>query len=120
MMDMFNAPQHLVAFETAKHVYNVGGPDMRDVMPQLPCCQNIPDDQQFLEPTELGKKFGISAIKMNKQLMAFGLQMKNDMNEWIPTDDGKDCCVKHAWQKGGKSGYNLKWNLVEVKKRIEA
>ena len=68
----------------------------------------------MLEPKELGKLFGISAIKVNKILAAAGLQEK-ETSGWSPTEKGKPIATRHAWFKGGKSGYNLKWDVQKIK-----
>lgn len=46
-----------------------------------------PQQKQLLTPTEIGKPLGLSAIKVNKQLEAMGLQYKTEAG-WQPTDLG--------------------------------
>ncbi len=48
----------------------------------------------MLEPTELGREFGIGAVRMNNYL---GFQKK-----------GAEFCSRHLWSRAGKSGYNYK------------
>lgn len=46
-----------------------------------------PQQKQLLTPTEIGKPLGLSAIKVNKQLEAMGLQYKTEAG-WEPTQEG--------------------------------
>ena len=115
----YGAPQHIAATEEAKHVLKIGGPDLRDKIGLLPCSDNIQSDQKYLEPTELGKEFDISSIAMNKLLAQLGLQTKATIG-WKTTDRGSKISTDHAWSRGGKSGYNYKWNLEEVAKIHDA
>lgn len=118
-LSRYNAPEHMVATEEAKHIKKIGGPDLSQLVGLLPCCQNIKDEEKMLEPKELAAKLGVkSAIEVNKKLSALGLQAKTDEG-WIATEKGKPFSMPHAWSKGPKSGYNLKWNLSEIKKLLK-
>lgn len=46
-----------------------------------------PQQKQLLNPTEIGKPLGLSAIKVNKKLEEMGLQYKTEAG-WQPTDLG--------------------------------
>ena len=46
-----------------------------------------PQQKQLLNPTEIGKPMGLSAIKINKKLEEMGLQYKTEAS-WQPTDLG--------------------------------
>ena len=46
-----------------------------------------PQQKQLLNPTEIGKPLGLSAIKVNKKLEEMGLQYKTEAG-WQPTDFG--------------------------------
>lgn len=46
-----------------------------------------PQQKQLLNPTEIGKPLGLSAIKVNRELEAMGLQYKTEAG-WQPTDAG--------------------------------
>lgn len=46
-----------------------------------------PQQKQLLNPTEIGKPLGLSAIKVNKKLEEMGLQYKTEAG-WQPTDAG--------------------------------
>jgi len=113
----YNAPAHMIAIAEAKHIHQIGGPDFRETINQLPCSQNIQDDEVYLEPTELGKLFKLSAIKMNKLLEKIGFQVKEN-KIWKPTQKGIPFCTKHSWSKGNKSGYNYKWNVSKITELI--
>lgn len=89
----FDAPQSMIATENMKHIHQIGGPDLRDKVGELPCSQNIKKEDIMLEPIELGKTFGISAIKMNRTLEAYGLQEKIS-GGWIPTQKGAQMCSR--------------------------
>ena len=110
----FDAPKHLVVIECAKHVVQIGGPDLSASLKQLPCMDNLDDKDLYLEPTELGKHFGLTAVKMNRQLQDWGLQDRIN-GEWVLTKLGADIASNHAWKVQNKSGYNFKWNFDAIK-----
>jgi len=118
LMKRYGCNEAMVAAEEFKHIYQMGGPDLRNVVGQLPCAQNIKDDEVMLEPKELGQMFGISAIKMNQLLEDIGLQT-NVGKKWIPSEQALHLCSRHLWNKNGKSGYNYKWNYEKIKKLVE-
>jgi hypothetical protein len=118
LLAKFDAPKSMIAAETIKHVHNIGGPDLRDKVGELTSSQDIVDEDVMLEPTELGKIFGVSAIKMNRILGELGLQ-KRINNCWVATQAGAKVCSRHFWNKKGKSGYNYKWNKQKVTALIE-
>jgi prophage antirepressor-like protein len=119
MVNLFKAPEHLAMSETAKWIKTKDGPDVANMMGQLPCSQNIAIEEMMLEPTELGKRFGLSGIGMNLRLERFGLQNKRGAF-WEPTERGMYFSTRHAWGVGTKSGYNLKWNVSAITKMMEA
>lgn len=114
----FHAPAHVVAIETAKFIHKSGGPDLRELTKVLPCCQNVQETEIYLEPTELGKHFNISGRNMNRELRDLELQYHNDI-EWVATKQGLKYCQKGQWSSGDKTGYNLRWNLAEIKKLMK-
>lgn len=71
----------------------------------------------MLEPTELGKRYGISAMKMNQALTNAGLQVKGD-DGWVATEAARGAWSRHQWVSGSKSGYNLKWNVRFVERSL--
>ena len=117
-LTQFHAPEHVVAIETAKFIHKSGGPDLRELTKVLPCCQNVQETEIYLEPTELGKHFNISGRNMNRELRDLELQYHNDI-EWVATKQGLKYCQKGQWSSGDKTGYNLRWNLAEIKKLMK-
>lgn len=118
VLSRYNAPAHLIATEQFKHILNVGGPDLRNMVGELPCSQDIATEDMYLEPTELGMMFNLTPTKMNKTLADIGFQYK-DKKRWLPTDRGAEFCTRHLWNRGGKSGYNYKWNIEKVKEQLK-
>lgn len=116
VLGMLKAPAHIIASEMVKHVLNVGGPDLRGTIKELPCSQNIKDDEVMLEPTSLGKHFGLKASAMNKKLRDLDLQY-HDGTGWIPTEKGSKISARNycASEANSWTGYNYKWNLKAVK-----
>jgi len=117
-MKRLNVASHLIPVEVTKYVHKIGGPDLRNIVGSLPSSQNILATDIMLEPTEIGKEFKVSAIKMNVILEELGLQEKSN-GKWTPTNKGAQICSRHQWSSCGKSGYNLKWNLEKVRKQME-
>jgi phage anti-repressor protein len=115
--NLLKVPEHYAQIEAVKMTREHTGVDVSNMLTHAPAQDNIQDDEVMLEPTELGKYFGFSAIKMNKLLAFAGLQVKTARG-WEPTEKGKSFCAKHAWSSGEKSGYNFKWNLKKVKNFI--
>lgn len=119
VMDILKAPEHLVATEVTKRIFELDGPDLRNVVGVLPCSQDILEEDVYLEPTELGKVLGYSARKMNTLLRDNWLQSWKS-KQWVASVAGKEMCVEHSWSKGSKSGYNLKWNVAKVVEALKA
>jgi len=117
MLRSSNAPEHMIATEKYKHVLKLGGPDLRNIVGELPCSQNIKEKDVFLEPTEFGLEYGLSGHKFNKLLAGRGLQVKTKSG-WVPTDKGKKLSIKHLWSSEGKSGYNYKWDTARTREVI--
>ena len=70
-----------------------------------------PDQERSFTPTELGQRFGLSAVKFNKELERLGFQEKKN-NSWCATATGKehstllDAGKKHS---DGTPIQQLKW-----------
>ena len=116
---LFGVPLHLAQVEAVKTVKADTGYDASRFLLLAPAQTDIPQDEMRLEPTELGKKFGMSAVAINKLLEAAELQKKVD-GSWEPTGEGKLYASSHQWKVGNKSGYNLKWNVSRVRRLVEA
>ena len=110
---LFECPKHLGQIESVKQVKQDYGFDFSTHLLTSPTQNNVADTEVMLEPTELGKHYGLSAVKMNQRLASQGLQSRVS-GAWVPTPKAKGLCVKHSWARGNKSGYNLKWNLAKV------
>ena len=118
LLSLFEIPKHLLQIEAVKQVKKDTGFDFSHALLLAPAQNEIKAKDVMLEPTELGKQFNLSGVKMNQKLMKMGLQI-NDGTGWIPTKKGAKISSKHAWSAGSKSGYNLKWNLAKVKRLVK-
>jgi prophage antirepressor-like protein len=107
---IFNVPEHIAQIEAVKHANILTGVDYGHLLAHAPAQNQIVYEEEMLEPKDLGERFGISAQKINKILAQEGYQLKGKAS-WIPTSLGEKFCTKHAWRKGFKSGYNLKWRV---------
>jgi phage anti-repressor protein len=109
--DLLEIPKHLAQIESVKETRNLTGVDLSTFLLLAPAQDNIKKEDAMLEPTEIGKELSLgSAIATNKWIKDKGLQVKVG-NRWEATDKAKGQYSKHAWVKGNKSGYNLKWNV---------
>lgn len=110
---VLGVPLHFAQIEAVKLVRAETGVDYAPLLALAPAQNNIQPSEELLEPTELGRMLGIRAVEVNRLLSAIGYQEKVG-GQWSPTDTGKSFAVKHAWAKGTKSGYNLKWSVAIV------
>ena len=115
---IFGTPLHLAQIESVKMTETITGVDLSRLLVHAPAQQNIREDDVMLEPKELAVKLGLkSAIALNKKLIDLGLQSRID-GELVATDEALGMFTKHAWKKGGKSGYNYKWNLGVIRSKL--
>ena len=114
---VFACPLHIAQVEAMKAVRDKYDVEYSTLLLSAPAQQNIPKEEVMLEPTELGKLFGLNGHQMNLALAQAGLQTKTPEG-WEPTEDGKAICTKHHWTKGSKSGYNLKWNSLLIQSLV--
>lgn len=112
---LLGVPTHLAQIEAIKHARISTGVDFSYLLHHAPAQSNIADSDVMLEPAELGKQLGLSAVALNRKLEAVGLQSRDHAGCWQPTAKGSPISSRHAWVSKGKSGYNLKWNLQAVK-----
>lgn len=105
---LFEVPTHLAQVEAVKGARLTYQIDLTEILRLAPAQSMIRLEDEAVEPTELGKRLGLSAIKMNQWLEERGFQAKIN-SEWVPTDKGKPFAVRHQWVSGNKSGYNYKW-----------
>lgn len=115
---LLGVPLHIAQVEAVKEARLLTGEDFTPILKLAPAQSDIEVTQMMLEPTELGKRRGISGGKMNKLLAEAGLQI-NVNESWQPTALGKPLCSTHQWVANGKSGYNLKWNVSAVERCLE-
>jgi hypothetical protein len=108
----FQTPDHIVMIEAKKELGKLGI-DASPFLLASPSMNYIPLQDEYLEPTELGRRWNLSAADMNKTLAQIGLQARVN-KEWVPTDGADGMYMKHAWSVKSKSGYNLKWNVAKV------
>ena len=116
--DLLGMPKHITVGETAKRVRMLDGPDFTSHIGALPSSQNILPEEMMLEPTPLGKMFGLSAIEMNRRLAEWNWQYRPDGVTWTRTQQGEPYSSVHYWAKNNKTGYNLKWNVEAVRARM--
>ena len=115
MASLLGVPTHLAQIEAIKHARLSTGVDFSYLLHHAPAQNSVADDEVMLEPTELGKHLGLSAVAVNRKLEAVGLQTRDHAGCWQPTAKGAPISFRHSWTSKGKSGYNLKWKLQAVK-----
>ena len=106
-------PKSFALQECAKMATRASGCDITPLITQAAGMDKVPNKDVMLEPTELGKHYGLSGKSMNKKLAELELQVKAN-GEWIVTSKGEPLCERHAWAVANKSGYNLKWNWQAI------
>lgn len=117
--EIFEAPRYIALIEGTKDIQKRLGIDLSPVLQLSAALDAIPDEQVMLEPTEIGKRLGISGAELNRRLAHAGLQTRVG-TEWVATDAGTEHAYRHAWHKDGKSGFNLKWHVEFVLKALAA
>lgn len=112
-------PTHYAQIESIKEARRVTGVDYSPLLAHAPAQDDIPDSEVMLEPTEMAPHFGLSSgMAMNRELAKAGLQVK-DHGKWVPTTAGEAMSYTHSWERNGKSGYNIKWNLEGVRSLLD-
>lgn len=116
---LLQTPTHIGQQEAVKAVRASVGIDYEPLLLAAPAQQNIADQDEMLEPEDLARRLAVRDGKaMNLLLRDAGLQVKSGGN-WTPTEKGSAHCVRHAWTRGNKTGYNLKWRVVAVRSLVE-
>jgi prophage antirepressor-like protein len=117
--NLLECPLHIAQQEIVKLVRKDTGVDFSAALKYAKAQQNILPTEIMLEPTELASELGLqSAAAVNCFLENLDLQVKVG-KVWEPTSTGQLLCQKHAWAKGSKSGYNLKWNLKGIEALLD-
>jgi len=87
------------------------GLDLQEIAKCLPAAEH---ETGFLNPTEIGKRLGVSAVSANKALLAKGLQEQQvdakGNKDWRITEVGKPYGEEFPYVKNGHSGYQIPWN----------
>jgi hypothetical protein len=113
--NLLKVPEHISQQEVVKQVCRDTGVDFSPALKFAPAQLTVETKDMMLEPTELAHALGFnSAMMANKWLQKMEMQVKTK-NGWEPTEKGKAHCANHSWSKGGKQGYNLRWNVVALK-----
>lgn len=113
--ELLKVPEHISQQEVVKRVCYETGVDFSPALKFAPAQLKVETKDMMLEPTELAAALGFNnAMAVNKWLQKIEMQVKTK-NGWEPTDQGKPHCANHSWTKGGKQGYNLRWNVVALK-----
>ena len=111
-------PLHLAQVEAVKAVRSEHGVDYSRYLVIAPAQNNIPKQDVMREPTEAARALGFkSAQAFNQYVCELGLQLETP-DGWIATPAGQAVSHKHAWAKGSKTGYNLKWNVEKIRDLI--
>ncbi|MCF7994773.1 MAG: Rha family transcriptional regulator [Chromatiaceae bacterium] len=112
---LLKVPDHIGQQEAVKVVRASVGVDYGPLLLAAPAQQDIPDEDEMLEPEDLARRLGMKDGRTaNERLRDAGLQVKSS-GQWAPTERGRGLCVRHAWTKGNKTGYNLKWRVSAVR-----
>lgn len=111
--DMCDCPKNLAIFEASKHAKLISGVDTSKLISTSKEMENVDEETMMLEPTDLGKRLGISGKAMNKFLEKIGWQYREN-KVWHPTKIGEKYSKPNMFLTSYKHGYNLKWNVKEV------
>lgn len=107
---MLQLPTHITAIEATKQIRNDSGIDLQLLLEQSPIMDCINPDQEYLEVTELGQRYELSGQRVNQLIEQLGFQQR-EPEGWVAINAGIANSSRHAWKKGNKSGYNLKWKV---------
>ena len=114
---LFGVPVHLAQVEACKNVKAATGVDLSPWLALAPAQDNLGANDVFLEPADIGARFGIKPAEVNDRLAAAGLQVKV-CGTYKPTPKSGGNAQLHQWTKGSKSGVNLKWRVSFVKAQL--
>lgn len=116
---LLGVPTHYAQIEVIKEARRVTGVDYSRLLEAAPSQDNVADDDVMLEPSQMAPllKLGNGA-EVNHLLCQLGLQYRQG-DTWLATKKAAHMCQRHAWSRGTKSGYNLKWRLAAVREFVE-
>ena len=116
--DLIQVPKSFALIETTKMVEKETGLDYTSLIQNSPLLDAIPDEDEFLEPSAIGDRIGVSGKDINSFLSEIGWQTRVGKN-WQPSEYclKEKYCFRHNWKRGFKSGYNWKWSFQMVQKQ---
>lgn len=119
---LFGTPVHIAQTEAVKDALRLTGHDFTPLLLAAPAQSQIREQEEMLEPTDLAERLGLGSrgAAVNSLLERAGFQYKDSAGRWNATSVGLPYCSRHHWSKGGKSGYNYKWNVAEVRMLLDA
>lgn len=115
-------PEHIAQIESMKAAKPYGE-DYSPLLKSSPAQDNIEPDNKWLEVSDLAALLGgfhkgrSGGAQLNRMLEDMGLQYKHN-GSWTPSHQAKGMFTNHSWKDGEKGGYNLKWNVNEIRKLL--
>lgn len=118
---LFGTPLHIAQVEATKDALRLTGHDFTPFLLAAPAQTGIREEEEMLEPTDLAIKLGLGTrgAAVNSLLERACWQYRNDDGLWTVTAIGQAYSSRHHWKKGGKSGYNYKWRVRDVRQLLE-
>ena len=119
---LFGTPIHIAQTEAVKDALRLTGHDFTPLLLAAPAQSQIREEEEMLEPTDLAERLGLGSrgAAVNSLLERAGFQYRGQDGRWHATSIGLPHCSRHHWYKGGKSGYNYKWSVAEVRALLDA
>lgn len=101
-----NIPKELIVATAIETTKRETGYDFNEVKLLI----NKQDEESYHTKSEICKRVGIKANKVNLALAILGLQINGDssVQPWILTELGKEYAVERAFTKNGHQGYEIK------------
>lgn len=101
-----NIPKELIVATAIETTKRETGYDFNEVKLLI----NKQDEESYHTKSEICKRVGIKANKVNLVLAILGLQINGDstVQPWILTELGKEYAVERAFTKNGHQGYEIK------------
>lgn len=65
--------------------------------------------EELMNPTQVGKELGISALRVNRLLVEAGLQSKDARGDYIMSEEGAKYGEAFPYTRRGHSGFQLMW-----------
>lgn len=113
---VFGIPKHLSLIEAVKEVKADTGLDFSEKLLQSPHMDMLPAADEYREISELTLRYQLQTGILNRWLAHYGYQTRLTDGTWAPTPtaEADGLARRHAWAKGSKSGYNLKWRVTFI------